>query len=209
MYQKYKRAAQTGLEDDDLCMIHPERLQISRPSHSESVMLQGGLLSNLFFFSLGNLINKLKDLFGVVDSWKRSSSSSFVVWRWGRGETLVTELFHSRALKSGSETESRCSCSLYLHPPLLRGAAEVGLYQNTLVLPSPPPPLFLILLQVLCTSLALCSRAFRQIRGSLVMGWWGGDLWLPFCLKRFRSAGGFFFFFNVHLRFGTLQTPSQ
>lgn len=60
MYQKYKRAAQTGLEDDDLCMIHPERLQTSWPSHSESVMLQGGLLSNLFFFSLGNLINKIK-----------------------------------------------------------------------------------------------------------------------------------------------------
>lgn len=59
MYQKYKRAAHTGLEDNNLRTIHPDRLQTPWPSHSESVMLQGGLLSNLFFFFFRRKCNQL------------------------------------------------------------------------------------------------------------------------------------------------------
>lgn len=90
---------------------------------------------------------------------------------------MVTELFrrrlHSRALKMGSELQSRCSCSLQDSTSTHRcSEAQQRLYsiRTHWLLCSPPPRLFLLFF---CR-----SRAFLQIRGSLITGVgvcvWGG-----------------------------------
>lgn len=76
-------------------------------------------------------------LFGVVNSWKQSSS--FLVRRWDGGEVGGDWTIPQTSARPCSKNGVWAGVTLLLfipwfclHPPLLRGAAEVGSHQNTL-----------------------------------------------------------------------------
>lgn len=128
---------------------------------------------------------------------------------WRRGGTWqrlnCSSRLHSRALKMGSELESRCSRSFQDSSSTHRHSAA---QQRSLsirthwLLCSPPPGFlgFIFFLLFFCRFLCTFPRFSVQPSLRRDQGWFddGGSL---------VGAGGSFF--SVHLRFGPPQSPSQ